>query len=313
MISIIGNSRVKCARVVLGVAACVLACVFMLVGVGCLGSDNASPVDGGVRADVWGDADAGVWWYSCFPEGAPLCGLDRDLPVALAQEPTSWASTPLQSVVGGGWSFSVEDTQGYLGAPPVAWTVDATWISSVALDPLGTWADGELYPPRTLISFETADGTGALRVALDATDLAHIPAGELLELTLFQGLEVARGGDGVLLFALVDTQDWVAFLPDRPAPRTMAGAGLTFSLDAESYCFGAEGLPQGNRQFGFDSLVVQGGASEEILEPGESVEVTTSSGTYRVHHIAGWHRDGACLQYSDDNPWRISYEVLLVQ
>lgn len=264
-------------------------------------SDNGSPVDAG--------ADSDVWWYACFPEGAPLCGRDQELPAALTEQPVSWASTPLQSV--GAWSFSVEDTQGHQGAPPVAQMLDATWISATALEPQGT--GGESYPPRALVSFATAEGIGELRIALDAADLAHIPAGEPLELTLLQGLEVARAGDGILLFALVDTQDWDANLPHRPAPRAITGAGLTFSLQPAPYCFGAEGLPQGNRQFGFDSLVVAGGGTERIIDPGGSAEITTSVGTYRVHHLAGWHRDGDCIQYLDFNPWRISYEVLLVE
>jgi hypothetical protein len=279
----------------------VVACLFVMAGIGCGSADNTAPADGGV--------DSGVWWYECFPEGSPLCGRDRELPVTLAEHLDSWASTPLQSV--GTWAFSVEATQGHQGAPPEAQTLDATWISASALDPLDF--DAESYPPRTLISFATADGTGELRVALDATALPHIPAGEPLELTLLQGLEVVRASDGTLLFALVDTADWDTHTPQLPAPRTITSAGLTFLLEAAPFCFGAEGLPQGNRQFGFDSLIVQGGATEPTLEPGGSAEVTTSRGTYRVHHIAGWHRDGTCSQYLDENPWRISYEVLLVE
>jgi hypothetical protein len=253
--------------------------------------------------------DGGVWWYECFEEGAALCWRDQPLSTLLETYDQGGLQTPIYAV--GDTPFDVVDTQGPINGPPTPEVLDATWLGAAALELPHAW-DDEDYPPATVISVATAEATWDLAVSVDVTDLAFIPAGEPVTLTLYQGLQITRQSDQVLLLLLAAHADWEhPYEYDPPLPRQVNGAGLTFSVHDAIYCYGAEGDPTGNRQFGFDHLRVEGGEHPVLLAPGETREISTPAGTYRIHFLASWHRAGACMQYSDFQPWWISYEVVL--
>lgn len=278
------------------------------------GPDAGPTLDADADADVDAapDEDAGLWWYDCFPSGYPLCWRDRALPESLTEAPDSWASTPLLPM--GTTDFHVIFTQSVEPEPLPSHIQDATWLGAVELVPPHLW-DAHLYVPTAVIHLDTAlDGELELAVALDAAGLAFIPVGEPLVLTLFNGLEVARASDGRLLFALVDRMDDADPYTELPPPRVMDSAGLDLSVTPDAYCFGAEGTPLGNRQFAFDTLLVKGGATNQLMIPGDVQQLITSEGTYLVRYIAGWHRTHGtlCAHYADYQPWRISYEVLRI-